>query len=577
MAEQKNCKQCKKEFSVTDEDLAHFDKISPTFNGQKLSIPAPTLCPHCRWQRRITWRNEYILYKRKCDLTGRDMVSRHHADTAFPVYYVEEWKSDKWNPLDYGQDFDPSRPFYEQLGELINKVPRQHALVDPSLDQNSEYTNCAGFSKNCYMIFESDRNEECYYSRGMTDNKDCVDCIRSNESELCYEGVDINKCYQCFYVQDSENCDECYFSSNLIGCKYCFGCDGLTQKEYYLYNENVGKEKWEEFMKSVKLTEPSVKEYRDKHEEIRLKTPKRHAKVIKCENSHGDHLNNCKNSHFCFDSQKLEDCGYCFEVPNDSKDAYDYSTFGLTTNLIYECNSCGYNAYNILFSNDTWNSVRDCICCDNVQSSKNCFGCVGLKRQEYCILNKKYSPEEYEKKVAEIITKMKENGEWGEYMPMSISPFAYNETLVNDYFPLDKAGVESLGAKWREDTRLLQYDGPFYTPKESIDQYKDSDSDRQALLAGVLKCSVTGKPYKITPQELAFYIKYGLPIPTISFEARHKARIAKRNPMNLWDRQCDCEDSSHGHGARCENNFESTYSPERPYKVYCESCYQKVI
>jgi len=155
--ENKKCKQCQKEFEVTDLDLAFLEKISPTFAGEKFQIPTPTLCPHCRWQRRIAWRNEYALYKRKCDKTGADVVSKHHASSPFPVYHVKEWQGDSWNALDYGQDYDPMRPFFEQLAELINKVPRQNVLNDYMMDINSEYTNCAGGSKNCYMIFESDR------------------------------------------------------------------------------------------------------------------------------------------------------------------------------------------------------------------------------------------------------------------------------------------------------------------------------------------------------------------------------------------------------------------------------------
>jgi hypothetical protein len=427
------------------------------------------------------------------------------------------------------------------------------------------------------MLFEADRNEETYYSRGMNDNKDCIDCIRANQCQICYEGVDINNCYGCFYTRDCNNCSECYFSSNLIGCKNCFGCDNLNQKQYYIYNENIGKEKWEEFISSVKYSSESIKEYFSKLEEIRLNNPKRYARITKCENSKGDHLINCKNAYFCFDSQKLHDCAYCFEVQNDAKDAYDFSTFGLSTNMVYECNSCGYGVYNILFCNDTWRSTKDCYYCDNTQSSNNCFGCVGLKKDEYCILNKQYSSEDYEKKVAEIVENMKKSGEWGEYMPMSISIYGYNETLANDYFPLKKEEATAIGAKWQDDDRMIHFDGPFYEPKADIKEYENNEQERQALLAGILKCQETGKPYKIIPQELAFYIKHGLPVPTISFEARHKARVAKRNPFKLWERQCDCEDSSHGHSGRCENKFESTYSPEKPYKVYCEDCYQKSI
>ncbi len=569
MAEQKTCRQCNAQFTVEDEDLAFYKKISPTFAGKTFEIPSPTLCPHCRWQRRIAWRNEYALYKRKCDKTGVELVSRYRAGSSFPVYYVKDWQSDGWDAKEYGQSYDPERPFFEQLDELIKKVPRQNLSNDYMNDINSEYTNCSGGSKNCYMIFESDRSEDCYYSRGMTDTKDCVDCIRTNESQLCYEGIDINKCYNCFYLQDSDNCNECYFSSNLSGCKYCFGCDGLNQKEYYLYNENVGKAKWEEFMSGVKFTNGKVKEYFSKLEEIRRQTPKKFAKVSKCENSDGDHLINCKNSHFCFDSQKLEDCAYCFEVPNEAKDSYDYSSFGLATNMIYECTTSGCNAYNILFSNETWINVSNCFYCDNTQSSKNCFGCIGLNKKQYCILNKQYTKEEYEQTVGRIIEKMIADGEWGEFFPMSISPFGYNESLSIAYHPKSKEEMTKFGAKWQENDYSLKFDGPFYEPEDDIDEYRQNEGKRSALLSGILKCASTGKAFKIMPQELAFYISHNVPVPVKYPEERYLEIFSKRNPRVLYHRQCMNEG--------CQNEFETTYAPDRPEKVYCESCYQKNV
>ncbi|MDR2189932.1 MAG: hypothetical protein LBP53_01790 [Candidatus Peribacteria bacterium] len=75
-----------------------------------------------------------------------------------------------------------------------------------------------------------------------------------------------------------------------------------------------------------------------------------------------------------------------------------------------------------------------CILCGN--NSSNLFGCIGLRGKEYYILNKQYTKEKYEELVPKIIEKMKADEEWGEYFPASISPFGYNETLANEYFPL---------------------------------------------------------------------------------------------------------------------------------------------
>ena len=45
---------------------------------------------------------------------------------------------------------------------------------------------------------------------------------------------------------------------------------------------------------------------------------------------------------------------------------------------------------------------------------------------------------------------MKKTGEWGEFFPSSLSPFGYNETVANDFFPLSKEEATKQGFKWKE-------------------------------------------------------------------------------------------------------------------------------
>ncbi|MEI8091823.1 MAG: hypothetical protein WCG98_06500 [bacterium] len=49
----------------------------------------------------------------------------------------------------------------------------------------------------------------------------------------------------------------------------------------------------------------------------------------------------------------------------------------------------------------------------------HCFGCVGLKNKEYCILNTQYTQQEYEQIVPEIIDYLMHIGERGEFFPMT--------------------------------------------------------------------------------------------------------------------------------------------------------------
>ena len=77
------------------------------------------------------------------------------------------------------------------------------------------------------------------------------------------------------------------------------------------------------------------------------------------------------------------------------------------------------------------------------------------------------------------------------------------------------------------------------------------------------------KAFRLTPLELTFYKKTGMPVPQFCLPCRRTERFKFRNPRKLWHRQCMKED--------CTNEFETSYAPDRPEIVYCEGCYQKEI
>lgn len=105
--------------------------------------------------------------------------------------------------------------------------------------------------------------------------------------------------------------------------------------------------------------------------------------------------------------------------------------------------------YHILFTRDCWPS-SELIYCDHCFGCKNCFGCIGLRKKEFCIFNKQYDKKTYFQQVARILDFMQETGEWGEFFPIKTSPFAYNETVAHECFPLQKSEAESHGYRWYE-------------------------------------------------------------------------------------------------------------------------------
>lgn len=125
IVKRKTCTVSGQPFAIYQSDLDFYVKISPTFAGQKFQIPTPTLCPEERQRRRLLFRNERKLYKRKCDATGDTIISIYSPDKPYKVYKQDFWWSDKWDPMEYGREFDFSRTFTEQFGEFMKIVPHQ--------------------------------------------------------------------------------------------------------------------------------------------------------------------------------------------------------------------------------------------------------------------------------------------------------------------------------------------------------------------------------------------------------------------------------------------------------------------
>jgi len=160
--ETNQCKKCSDIFKITDKDLEFYDRVSPIFNGKKYPIPSPTFCPECRQQRRLIFRNERSLYKRKCDATGENIISIYSPDKKYKVYSQDFWWSDKWDAMNYWKEFNFNENFFEQFNKLINEVPKISTFIIWS--ENCSYNNILVNSKNCYYTFAGAYLEKTYYS-----------------------------------------------------------------------------------------------------------------------------------------------------------------------------------------------------------------------------------------------------------------------------------------------------------------------------------------------------------------------------------------------------------------------------
>ncbi len=545
------------------DDLAFLERVSPVFDGKKYLIPPPTLSPDERKRRRMAWRNESKLYGDTCDLTGKPTLSVFSPDKPYKVYSEPAWWGDGWDATAFGRDFDFSRPFFEQYQQLTLDIP-QVALVNDYLPNiNSEYINLAGPSKNCYLIFNTADCEGCMYGHELYRNLECLDCDYIYDSSYCFDCV---SCYNCYHVHHAYNCFNTANSEyvfNLRSCKNCFLCHNLQQKEYYILNKPYTKETYFEEVAKLKRTIPNLHQYFVENIAGDTTFPRKYYLGTAAENSVGNYMNQAKNSHDCFNVNEVEDSAYLRNM-SKTKDSRDCDLWGWSAELNYECQETGAGSYHIAFCSYCWDNIHDLYYSQFCRWSHHLFGCFGLKRKEYCIFNKQYSKEEYERLVPQIIEHMKQSGEWGEFFPISISQFGYNETAANEYFPLAKDQALQLGYKWCD----------YEVPKPQVEKVipgADLPDTIAEVNDDILQCAIasegTGKLFKIVKPELEFYRKYNIPLPRRSPELRHKERMQLRNPEKLWDREC----------MNCNTPIKTSYSPERKEIVYCEKCYMEAI
>ena len=582
--ETKICQNCKKDFTIESEDFNFYEKIK---------VPAPTFCPMCRAERRFCFRNERKLFKVKDAFTGKEIFSLYPTESGRKVITQEEWHGDSWDALEYARNYDFSKNFFMQFFRLLKEVPIFNQNIEFTV--NSPYSGNATGLKNCYLCFISNYSEDCMYCSAVDYSKDCIDDCHINHSERCYDSFWLQKCYQCYFTIMSVESSNLWFCRDCLGCNNCFGCINLRKASYCIFNKQYTKEEYFEELKKMKLdTRDGIEEARKKAREFWKTQPIKCHQGLKNLNSSGSYVTNCKNvndSYLCRDSEDIKYCQY-FQVPKN-KDCYDCTAWGSNMELDYEDSLCGENSYNVIFSYNCWPACRDTEYSIDLFSCSDCFGCVGLKKKQYCIFNKQYTKEEY----TEIVEKIKKHMDempyvdkkgniykYGEFFPIEFSPFGYNNTIAAQHFDMTEEKAKKNGYPWFEIPR-----GEYKITKKASELPDSINDVNEDILKEVIECEKCKNPYRILEKELSFFKKENLPLPTMCSECRYERRISDRLKIKLYERKCMCagktdetgvynNTTEHLHGNNhCEEEFKTGYSPEGKEIVYCEECYKKEV
>jgi hypothetical protein len=483
-------------------------------------------------------------------------------------------------------------------------VPRIGNLKQGNIVE-SDYTNRVSDLKNCYLIYGSNMNEDCRYGSWFNDAKGCVDGYNVQKSEQCYECLDCFGCYNLAFAQECVSCSNSKFLLNCRNCESCFGCANLRNKSYCIWNKQYTKEEYQKALAAFDTGNSLVMEgFTSRFAGLALRQPVPSIVSHHSTDVVGNWIEDSKNAKVAFNCRNTEDVKYVFSLL-EAKDSMDHCHWGRGTEQVYESINVGRQCARIFMCTECWDGNTNLRYCMNCHNSSELFGCIGLRNKQYCILNKQHSKEEYERLVPKIIEQMQSmpyrdgrgrEYRYGEFFPPELSPFAYNETIAQEFFPVSKEQVSVQGYAWKEP-EVKQY-VPTCTAEGLPLHIRDA---QDALTKEIIQCAHEGNcneqcttAFRILPADLEMYRRMNVALPRLCPNCRHFGRLKKRNVMRLRSGRCRCVGvksvsqegtgfeyrnvGQHFHGASpCPNEFQTTYPEGTAAIIYCEQCYQAEV
>lgn len=483
--------------------------------SKKFDIPPPQQSPREVFQLLSTFWHHFALHKRKCDRTGRSIISVFDEHCPYPVWHREEWIKHADPPQ---ANYDPTLPFFEQLWELFQTCPIAHNVG--AGNENCEYSDDWWYSKNCYLCHSGVDCEDAYYCYRTVNLKDCQYCVFSFDSERCTDLINCHNCYASTYALNSRNCRDSAFLFDCRNCSHCLFSWNLRNKQYCIFNQQLSKEEYEK--ERAKYDFSSRQQYQQAKQSffdmIKTKAWWRNVYQEQCENCSGDIIDKCKNCHNCFLYSESEDC------INSMRGGWNKDTLNTV---------CAFRSeltYLSVLPQDQCYDIRFCynvIQCKSMEysahcfNSKDCFGCCGLVNKRYCIFNKEYSPQEYQEKVKEIKKQLQQEGIYGQFFPFHFAANSYDESLSGFYWPLTREEQEQQGyrVKQAEEQRTESHQSTHIIP----------DLPREAnpeITEQVFWDEKANKPFQITPFDLKFCKNNNVPLPNSYYIRRIKENFS---------------------------------------------------
>lgn len=297
--------------------------------------------------------------------------------------------------------------FFSELQRIILSQPKLPAAIVNC--ENCEFCNEVYNSKNLSYCFDSYNTTDSFYLFDSFMCATCGDCDYAVESELCYESVDHYKAFNCDYL---EYCDNIRDSAYCYKCSgnNLFGCTNLKNKSFCIFNRQFTESEYNEKIKKLKSLPPE--KILTIVDDLKKRFPLTQTIAAENDNTfYGNYIHFDKNCYLCFDAAHDENCAYIYDSFN-CRSSYDLTYVALDTEITYQAVDSA-TLFNCNFAVHASN-CQDSSYLFNCFNVKDSLGCVGLSNKEYCILNRQFTKEEYEKISNQIFSQINAaNPGWG--------------------------------------------------------------------------------------------------------------------------------------------------------------------
>lgn len=511
------------------------------------------------------WPGGQWWYNKHAD-TGKPIICPVHPATGIRVLPDKEWFDRDF--VEFGRDVNLEHSFFEQLIQLRRDVPSSAGRNYEPIENSIAVVSLGDV--NSYFVVLS-RSKNTLFSVSALDTESSAEVYNSSAITNSYQVVHSERVYNSQYIRESRDCMNSAFLFDCRNVENCFGATNKRNKKYLWFNEQLSKEEWERRRAEVDLGSRSqTQNWLSRFHELVQSAPWPENFNEQSENSSGEYLTkatNCDTVYYSDGGSKNE-YHTAWSLGNCEGNAYSASLSD-DQNIYFGCdivqsNQCRYSYLLMRCQNVEYST--ECYDCED------CFGCVGLRKKRFCILNKQYSEEEYWKKLDELKCAMLERGEYGAFLPAQMSPAYFPEGGSVRYYLADP---EKFAQATNAYTFKAEDEGALGSALANANDLPDAttipdsiDDIDDSWIGKALYDSAYKRPFSLFAPEVALYKKLRV-APPVSHHVKRVLDLTLTSNTGVFEKH-PCK--------ICQKEVTISRNPTYPdHQVLCKTCYLEYI